>query len=35
MRRALPLALLALALLAWFCTLGYRVLIHPDEGRYA
>jgi 4-amino-4-deoxy-L-arabinose transferase-like glycosyltransferase len=35
MRRALPYALLALALLAWFGTLGFRDLIHPDEGRYA
>jgi 4-amino-4-deoxy-L-arabinose transferase-like glycosyltransferase len=35
MKRALPLALLALALLAWFGTLGFRDLIHPDEGRYA
>lgn len=35
MKRALPVALLALALLAWFGTLGYRDLINPDEGRYA
>jgi len=35
MKRALPAALLALALLAWFGTLGYRDLIHPDEGRYS
>lgn len=27
--------LLALAALLWFGTLGYRHLIHPDEGRYA
>ena len=28
-------ALAALALVAWIATLGYRDLIHPDEGRYA
>jgi len=33
-RRAL-LALLFLALVAWFSTLDYRRLIKPDEGRYA
>ncbi len=27
--------LLALAIALWFGTLGYRHLIHPDEGRYA
>jgi hypothetical protein len=29
------LALLAAFSLAWFCNLGYRHLIKPDEGRYA
>ncbi len=29
------LALLAAFALAWFCNLGYRHLIKPDEGRYA
>jgi len=33
-RRTL-LALLAAFALAWFCNLGYRHLIKPDEGRYA
>ena len=33
--RLAPGALLLLALIAWFGTLGYRDLIHPDEGRYA
>ena len=33
-RRAL-VALLAAFALAWFCNLGYRHLIKPDEGRYA
>ena len=33
-RRAL-LALLAALALAWFCNLGYRHLVKPDEGRYA
>jgi hypothetical protein len=35
MRRVAPGALLLLAVIAWFGTLGYRDLIHPDEGRYA
>lgn len=35
MRRIAPGALLLLAVIAWFGTLGYRDLIHPDEGRYA
>jgi len=29
------LALLAAFALAWFCNLGYRHLVKPDEGRYA
>src|SRR3979411_816560 len=29
------LALLAAFGLAWFCNLGYRHLVKPDEGRYA
>src|SRR6266513_192883 len=29
------LALLAAFSLAWFCNLGYRQLVKPDEGRYA
>src|SRR5437879_11993205 len=29
------LALLAAFSLAWFCNLGYRHLVKPDEGRYA
>jgi len=29
------LALLAVFALAWFCNLGYRHLVKPDEGRYA
>src|SRR3989442_14577516 len=29
------LALFAAFSLAWFCNLGYRHLIKPDEGRYA
>src|SRR6266581_1266199 len=29
------LALLAIFTFAWFCNLGYRHLIKPDEGRYA
>lgn len=33
--RAAVWAFVALAALAWFGTLGYRHLIHPDEGRYA
>ena len=33
-RRTL-LALLAALALAWFCNLGYRHLVKPDEGRYA
>ncbi len=33
--RVVGLLLLALALALWFGTLGYRHLIHPDEGRYA
>jgi len=33
-RRAL-FALLAAFALAWFCNLGYRHLVKPDEGRYA
>ncbi|MBP8308125.1 MAG: phospholipid carrier-dependent glycosyltransferase [Burkholderiaceae bacterium] len=35
MSRLAPGALLLLALIAWFGTLGYRDLIHPDEGRYS
>ncbi len=35
MRLLRPGWLVALALLAWFAPLGYRDLIHPDEGRYA
>ncbi len=35
MKRMAPGVLLGLALLAWFGTLGFRDLIHPDEGRYA
>ena len=35
MKRLAPGAVLLLAVLAWFGTLGYRDLIHPDEGRYA
>jgi 4-amino-4-deoxy-L-arabinose transferase-like glycosyltransferase len=33
--RGTLLALLAAFALAWFCNLGYRHLIKPDEGRYA
>ena len=33
--RAAGWLLLALAIALWFGTLGYRHLIHPDEGRYA
>ena len=33
--RRVLLALLAALALAWFCNLGYRHLVKPDEGRYA
>lgn len=35
LRRAFVPGLLALFVLAWFGTLQYRELFHPDEGRYA
>jgi 4-amino-4-deoxy-L-arabinose transferase-like glycosyltransferase len=34
-RRGLAALLLFLFFLVWFCNLGYRSLVRPDEGRYA
>ena len=34
-RRGAAIALLAAFALLWFCNLGYRHLVKPDEGRYA